>query len=281
MITSVTNPQVKQVCGYVQKAKERRKDQIYVVEGPRMFEEAPPRLIRKVYVTEEFLEKCGAVSSLVRQGKQDEGSREQRVLEKLNSVSYETVSAQVMEKMSDTSSNQGILALLDWPEYDWDQLLAEPEGVYVVLEDLQDPGNLGTIFRTAEGAGAAGVIMTGETADLFNPKTVRSTMGSIYRVPFLYEASALTAIDRLKERGICVYAAHLNGTKSYDQFDYIKGCAFLIGNEGNGLRKETADLADSYVRIPMAGKLESLNAAVAAALLMYETARQRRGKETV
>ncbi|MCD8326860.1 MAG: RNA methyltransferase [Lachnospiraceae bacterium] len=257
----------------MQKAKERRKDRIYVVEGPRMFEEAPPDSVRKVYVTEEFLTRCR------KQEKPDQSALDDRIRNiagKLQSVGYETVSLQVMDKMSDTSSNQGILVLMRWPEYEWDQLLSKPDGVYVVLEDLQDPGNLGTIFRTAEGAGVSGIIMTGETADIFNPKTVRSTMGSIYKVPFLYEASALAAIDRLKGRGITVYAAHLAGTKVYDQFDYRRGCAFLIGNEGNGLREETAQKADSYVIIPMEGKLESLNAAVAAALLMYETARQRR-----
>ncbi|MCD8130525.1 MAG: RNA methyltransferase [Lachnospiraceae bacterium] len=275
MITSVANPQVKRVCGYVQKAKERRKDRLYVVEGPRMFEEAPSDSVRKVYVTEEFLQKCGIASISEKQAGQEGNSRNQKIYEKLRSVGYETVSPQVMEKMSDTSTNQGILALLRWPEYEWDGLLSKPDGVYVVLEDLQDPGNLGTIFRTAEGAGVSGVIMTGETADLFNPKTVRSTMGSIYRVPFLHEASSSAAIERLKGRGITVYAAHLKETRSYDCFDYTKGCAFLIGNEGNGLRQETAALADSYVRIPMEGKLESLNAAVAAALLMYEAARQR------
>ncbi|MCD7737790.1 MAG: RNA methyltransferase [Lachnospiraceae bacterium] len=276
MITSVMNPQVKQVCGYVQRARERRRDRIYVVEGPRMFEEAPPDFVRKVYVTEEFVQKCRAVSVSEKRVGQEGSSRNQIIYEKLQSVGYETVSPQVMEKMSDTSSNQGILALLRWPEYSWEGLFSKLDGVYVVLEDLQDPGNLGTVFRTAEGAGVSGVILTGETADIFNPKTVRSTMGSIYRVPFLYEASALAAIDRLKKQEITVYAAHLKGTRSYDRFDYTKGCAFLIGNEGKGLREGTAAVADEYVRIPMAGQLESLNAAVAAALLMYEAARQKR-----
>lgn len=283
MITSVGNAQVKQVCAYVQKAKERRRDRIYVVEGPRMFEEAPVDSVRNVYVAEEFLEGCTAAETvrtgengLQKQTRQVPANRQQRILEKLKTCGYEIVSPQVMDKISDTSANQGILALLSWPEYDWQGLLAKPDGIYLVLEDLQDPGNLGTIFRTAEGAGVSGVILTKETVDIYNPKTIRATMGSIYRVPFLYADSAAEAIDRLKERGISVYAAHLKGTQSYDCFDYTKGCAFLIGNEGNGLREETAAMADTYVRIPMAGQLESLNAAVAAALLMYEAARQRR-----
>ncbi len=290
MITSVGNAQVKQVCAYVQKAKERRRDRIYVVEGPRMVEEAPVDSVRKMYVTEGFLERCCASEGTETNGRQDglqkqeeqaSNNRQQRILEKLKVCGYEIVSPQVMEKMSDTSANQGILALLSWPAYNWEGLLAEPDGIYLVLEDLQDPGNLGTIFRTAEGAGVAGIILTKETVDIYNPKTIRATMGSIYRVPFLYADSAAEAVRKLQERGVSVYAAHLKGTQAYDLFDYTKGCAFLIGNEGNGLRKETAAMADNYVRIPMTGQLESLNAAVSAAILMYEAMRQRRQMQQI
>ena len=161
-------------------------------------------------------------------------------------------------------------------EYTMQELLDKDNPVFVLLEDIQDPGNLGTILRTGEGAGIDGVIMTKDTVDIYNPKTIRATMGSIYRVPFLYVESMETVIGKLKEKGIAVYAAHLNGENYYDSFDFTKGSAFLIGNEGNGLKKETADLADSYLKIPMEGKVESLNAAIATSLLMYETYRQRR-----
>ena len=145
----------------------------------------------------------------------------------------------------------------------------------MVLEDLQDPGNLGTIIRTGEGAGIAGVIMTRETVDIFNPKTIRATMGSIYRVPFVYVQDIAETVAKLKTAGITVYAAHLKGEQYYDAFDYTGGSAFLIGNEGNGLKEQTANLADTYVKIPMAGQVESLNAAIATTLFMYEAARQR------
>ena len=146
----------------------------------------------------------------------------------------------------------------------------------VVLDRLQDPGNLGTIFRTAEGAGVTGIIMDRECVDIYNPKTIRSTMGSIYRMPFCYAANLADAISFLKERGIRTYAAHLEGARDYDEEDYCRPCAFLIGNEGNGLTKEIADLADNYIKIPMKGQVESLNAAIAASVLMFEAARQRR-----
>lgn len=118
--------------------------------------------------------------------------------------------------------------------------------------------------------------MSKDTVDIYNPKTIRATMGSIYRVPFLYTTDLTGTLGRLQEEGIGIYAAHLKGKKCYDECDYRKPTAFLIGNEGNGLTEETAETADCYIHIPMAGKLESLNAAVAAALLIYEAAGQRR-----
>ena len=259
MITSISNAQVKQVCAYVQKAKERRKDHIFVVEGPKMFEEAPADQIYKVYATQSFCDKHTTDGM---------GT-------KLKETGFEVVSDEVLAKMSDTKTPQGVLCLVKWPEYSLDDLLLRKNGVFVVLEDLQDPGNLGTIIRTGEGAGIAGVIMSGNTVDIFNPKTIRATMGSIYRVPFVYVQDMAEAIKRLKKADIAVYAAHLKGEQYYDVFDYTKGSAFLIGNEGNGLKEETALLADTYVKIPMAGQVESLNAAISTTLFMYEAARQR------
>ena len=101
-------------------------------------------------------------------------------------------------------------------------------------------------------------------------------MGSVFRVPFIYVETLSNSICYLKEKGVQTYAAHLKGTKQYYEFSYTGGTAFLIGNEGNGLKKETADLADEYLRIPMEGQVESLNAAIAATILMYEAYRQRR-----
>lgn len=193
----------------------------------------------------------------------------------------ETVTEEVFRKLSDTQTPQGIFFLMEKMTYDLSDLLRragerkEQEGkrpLFLILEDIQDPGNLGTMIRTGEGAGVDGILMSKGTVDIYNPKTIRSTMGSLYRVPFLYTGDLTQTIGQLQKTGICVYAAHLKGTKSYREPDYAEGAAFLIGNEGNGLKEETAALADEYIRIPMQGKLESLNAAVAAALLMYEVA---------
>lgn len=120
------------------------------------------------------------------------------------------------------------------------------------------------------------MIMDKNTVDIYNPKTIRSTMGSIYRVPFVITDSIADTVKDLKQVGTQICAALLEGSVCYDEPDYEKGTAFLIGNEGNGLTAETAALADIRIRIPMGGKLESLNAAMAAGILMYEANRQRR-----
>ena len=146
----------------------------------------------------------------------------------------------------------------------------------MILENLQDPGNLGTILRTAEGAGVDAVLLSRGCVDIYNPKTIRSTMGSVYRLPFAYTDDLTGMLSLLKERRIHIYAAHLKGRRYYDEEDYRHSCAFLIGNEGNGLSEHISACADTLIRIPMAGQVESLNAAVSASILAYEAFRQRR-----
>lgn len=260
MITSVSNPKVKQVVQWQTKAKERRKDGVFLVEGFKMYEEAPIENIREVYLAEDAVEKV---------------EKQPVILAKLERTGYEIVSEDVFRKMSDTQTPQGILCVVKRTEYTLEQLLEQENPLFVVLENLQDPGNLGTIVRTGEGAGITGVIMSDRTVDIYNPKTIRATMGSVYRVPFIYVESLTEAIKKMQEKGIRTYAAHLQGRDYYDSFSFREGTAFLIGNEGNGLTKEVADAADSYLKIPMEGQVESLNAAIATALLMYEAHRQR------
>ena len=267
MITSNNNAKVKQVVQCQTKAKERRKDHVFLAEGIRMCEEAPVKNVREVYLTEELEQK-------IRQNAQNGDTA---FWDKLQQTGYETVSTEVFAKMADTQTPQGILTVLEQPVYDLTQLLEQPDPLFLMLENLQDPGNLGTIFRTAEAAGVTGIIMSRDCVDIYNPKTIRSTMGALYRMPFVYVEDLRETIHTLKEKNIKSYAAHLDGKNTYDKEDYRQGTAFLIGNEGNGLREEIAQCADTWIRIPMCGQVESLNAAVAATVLMFEVSRQRRG----
>lgn len=262
MITSTSNQRVKQLVAWNQKSRERKKDGVFLAEGIKMFLEAPLDLIKEVYISETMESKIL--------------SQEDEVSQKLKETTYEILSDDVFRKAADTQTPQGILCVLKQPGYSAEELLKGEPPLLLILEDLQDPGNLGTILRTAEGAGVTGVFMNKKTVDIYNPKTIRATMGAIYRVPFLYIEEIPTLLEELRKRGITSYAAHLSDSRWYDEPDYTCGCAFLIGNEGNGLKEETAKLADSYVKIPMDGQVESLNAAVAASLLIYEASRQRR-----
>lgn len=261
MITSASNEKVKKLVNLSQKPKLRHSEGAFIVEGMKMFLEAPVDQIREVYASESFLEK--------------------NAVEKLNGVRYEMVSDEVFKKLSDTQTPQGILCVMKMPKYGLCDMICEDNKspLIMLVEDIQDPGNLGTIMRTGEGAGIDGLIMTKNTVDIFNPKTIRATMGSIYRVPFMVTDDILSAIGELKKRGVKVYAAHLDGSADYDECDYTGAAAFIIGNEASGLKRETADMADCRIRIPMKGQVESLNAAVSSAVLLYEASRQRRKKK--
>lgn len=253
---------MKHIIQLQKKSKTRYEQRVFVVEGPKMTFEAPKDWVEKIYVSESFCKDLGNVSQLEK-------------------YTYEVVSDSVFKNISDTQTPQGILAIVKMPEYTLEDLLEISSGKeqkphLLILESIQDPGNLGTMLRTGEGAGVSGIIMNRTTVDIFNPKTIRSTMGSLYRVPFYITEDLQGTLQELKKNGILLYAAHLKGTKSYDMPDYTTGTAFLIGNEGNGLSEEIAELSDEYIRIPMEGQVESLNAAIAATLLMYEVNRQRR-----
>lgn len=267
MITSVSNSRMKRIVQLREKVRARDQEDVFIIEGSRMFMEAPADMIKEIYLSEDFLSK----------GRQ--GEVPDKLSNKLLKLSYELVSNEVFRKISDTKTPQGILCVVKKYHRELSGLLSDTSGkppLYLILEDIQDPGNLGTLLRTGEGAGVDGIFMGSGCVDIYNPKTVRSTMGSIFRIPFLYAEDLPDLIGSLQEAGIRVLAAHLDGAADYDTMRYDCGTAFLIGNEGNGLRKETAEKADGNVRIPMEGEVESLNAATAAAVLLYEAYRQRR-----
>ena len=271
MITSLSNNRIKHLAALKEKSRNRNKEGLFLAEGVRMFAEAPIGHLKEVYYSD----------------------RQEKIIPKLEEcekagIPVEAVSDEVFKKVSDTCTPQGILFVMEQFSYSLEDLLeqarvrkeaAGQEPLFLVLEDIQDPGNLGNMLRTAEGAGVSGIILSKGCVDIYNPKTIRSTMGSLYRVPFVYQEDLEGAIQMLKADGITVYAAHLAGKKYFDRISYQGGSAFLVGNEGNGLKKETADLADMYLKIPMSGSLESLNAAVSAALLLYQAAGEHRKDE--
>lgn len=255
MISSASNNQIKNVIKLQKQAKARNEQGLFVVEGRKMFEEARDQervKVDKVFCSMSYFEQYAKSESY------------------FQGIEYELVTDSVMKEASETITPQGILALIKKPEYQLGELLNFSRVRLLLLEDLRDPGNLGTMLRTAEGVGITGVILSKNSVDIFNPKVIRSTMGSIYRVPFLYVEDLANTLLEIKEQNVSVYAAHLAGAVMYDTIDYGKRSGILIGNEANGLTDEVSKLANQCIKIPMEGQVESLNAAIAAAVLLYE-----------
>jgi TrmH family RNA methyltransferase len=260
IISSMSNAQLKNLCLLQKKSKAREEQGVFVIEGIKMFEEArSEKLLVKAYVSESFYQ-----------------VKLQEDPSFLTDLDYEIVVDSVFKEVSDTLTPQGIMGIVKTKVHLLEQILEKPDACLLLLEDIRDPGNLGTMIRTAEGAGITGVIFNKSCVDIYNPKVIRSTMGSIFRVPFYKVDSFVETITYIKKQDITIFAAHLSGVMYDTEGSFRKKCAFLIGNEANGLSEEASELADELIKIPMAGKVESLNAAVAAAILMYEANRQRR-----
>ncbi len=256
MITSADNSRVKEAAKLQTKARERRERGLFPAEGRKLFLETPAELREQIYVTPAF---------------------EEAEQELLRGCRYEVVEERVFRKMCGTETPQGILTLARMPRYAREDLLGGGRApLILLLENVRDPGNIGTALRTAEAAGATGVILTEGCADVFQPKVVRSTMGSVFRVPFRTEEDAEESAAWLRGQNVRLYAASLDGSRPHTDAVLTEPAAFMIGNEGNGLSAALQTAADCLIRIPMHGKAESLNAAVAAAVLLFEADRQRR-----
>jgi TrmH family RNA methyltransferase len=267
VITSAQKPQSKFLRS-LKNAKDRRLAGVFTVEGEKLSAEVfPPFRVRTVVLAESLAEK-GVVPSVVRHYPDAE-----RLV----------ASDRLFESLCDTKTPQGVLAVVEYRRQscaDW--LFSERERsgkvpLVAALENLQDPGNVGTIIRTADAAGATGVIVSAGTADPFSPKTLRASMGSVFHLPVSVEPDFLSTVRRLSEAGYQVAAAHLEGSRSLYEIDFSVPTVILIGNEGNGLSREVTDLAGCRMRIPQPGKAESLSAGVAASIILYEALRQRMG----
>jgi RNA methyltransferase, TrmH family len=260
-ITSNQNPIIKEVKA-LKERKYREEQKLFFIEGIRFVEEALKEKadMQRILVSEQLEE--------VRGGRE--------ILEKVREQGTEVavLSHKLAKEISDTENPQGIFSTIKMREYNLQSILV-PGGFFVLLEGLQDPGNMGTIIRTADAAGASGIVLSKGCVDIYNPKVLRSTMGSVFHLPFCLVEDLSEAIITLRRQDIKVCAAHLKGTASYFELDMTGGIALIIGNEANGISAAVAETADMLVKIPMPGRAESLNASVAAGLLMYEVVRQR------
>ncbi|HYP27721.1 MAG TPA: RNA methyltransferase [Blastocatellia bacterium] len=200
------------------------------------------------------------------------------------------VSKQVMDAIAETESPQGIAAIISRPHYDLSDVITEDSSLIIIVDQLQDPGNIGTLIRTAEAGGATGLVTTRYTVDPFNHKSLRASMGAAFRLPIATDAAPDSIAERCKEMGITVVASRPPAPKGkpviedaaladpvrvYSEVDFTKPLAITLGSEAAGVSKEIASVAEVFINIPMADGVESLNVAAAGAILIYETARQR------
>ena len=253
MITSAQNPKIKLVRALMGRAKERRDADAFVIEGVRLVEEAETRDWRfKFALYDASLNERG--SSLV-----------EKLL--LSEVDVEEVSEPLMKSLSDTETPQGILAVLE------SSLLPIPDSPNFLLipDQIRDPGNLGTLLRTAAAAGVQAVFLPPETTDAFAPKVIRSGMGAHFCLPI--QPMRWEKIRR-ETQGLQIYLADMDGISCWET--NLRGpLALIVGSEAEGASEEARELATQKISIPMSGDMESLNAGVAGSVLMFEVVRQR------
>ena len=253
MITSPQNPKLKLIRALQGRAKARRKENAFLVEGVRLLEEAVAAKWKMRFVLYD----------------RTLSERGQELLRSLNGIETEEVDAALLKAVSDTETSQGILAVLDHTQ------LSVPDSPYflLILDQIRDPGNLGTLLRTAAAANVDAVILPPGTTDAFAPKVLRSGMGAHFHLPIISEGW-----DEIKDRvrDLTVYMAEMEGGLAYTEASLKQACALIIGGEAEGASQSARKVATSSIHIPMPGEMESLNAAVAGAVLIFEVLRQRR-----
>jgi TrmH family RNA methyltransferase len=242
--------------------KNRDAEGLYFVEGIRFVNDAidNEQDIIKVIISDKLESLNGGKELIAR----------------VNSVCNECylVNEKLFKEISDTQTPQGILAVLKKKKLNLDTIIEQGNSI-VILDSLQDPGNVGTIIRTSDAAGISAVILTKGCVDLFSPKVLRSTMGSVFHMPIFESMKIDGTIELLKKSNYKIIASHLKGKNNYYNEDLTGRVAIIVGNEANGISDETAQLSDSLVKIPMPGRAESLNVSIAASIMIYEIVRQK------
>jgi TrmH family RNA methyltransferase len=264
-ISGSKNPILKEIRSLKNKSARNEKG-LYFIEGARFVAEALKESIEISYIV-----LSDAFAS---------ASESEELLVKIEQISCKcyVVSDSLFDAISDTLNPQGILAVLKQER----KLLENArltDGMLVILDSIRDPGNMGTIIRTADAAGCAGVIVPDGCVDMYNPKVLRATMGSVFHVPVYHCASVSEALRVCKESGFLLCASYLEGGISIYETDLSGNIALVIGSEAEGISYEAVNQADLLVRIPMTGRAESLNVSAAAAVMMFEALRQREVKK--
>jgi len=260
----IDNPRSPRVRGVAKLAKRDARSQtgFFLLEGPQAVTEAltyRPELLVELFATPTALDKYPEIA---------------RIADEID-LEVEFVTEDVLDSMADTVTPQGIIAVCkQFPTSIKDILASEPK-LIAILEEVRDPGNAGTIIRAADAAGADAIILTGRSVDLYNPKVVRATTGSIFHIPVAVATDLDVVIEKVKGYGLQVLAADIKGADLLEARTsgiLDKPTAWLFGNEARGLSDENFALADSAITVPIYGHAESMNLATAASVCLYESA---------
>lgn len=237
----------------LEKRKARHREHRFVVEGPHLVEEAGDLVDFVIY------------------------SQDMPVLAKLKEkgIGCYKISRKQFAGISEVETPQGILAVVKEQRFELRDILMDKNPLIVFCVEVQDPGNLGTIIRTADAVRASGMILSRGTVDLYNAKVIRSTMGSLFHLPIVHVDDVEKTIEDLKNRKIKMVAADIRAEKDYWTSDFKRPVAILVGNEAAGLNDEILKISDEIVKVPMPGKAESLNVAMCTSIILYEALRQR------
>ena len=252
IISSKENNIIKEV----KRLKEKKyRNEKYIIEGHKMIDEAIQESVKIdiIIMTEEF------------------ANHNQKYVEKINNYKFILVTENVFKELTEVKTPQGILAVV----YKKEQRKIDEKADYIMaLDDVQDPGNIGTIIRTLDSANIKQLIVSRGTVDAYSPKVVRSTMGAIFRVQIIEVENLSETLNSLKQKGFDLVSTSLQTDKNIYDINYNKKVV-VIGNEANGVSEEIQDTSDYKVKIPMMGKTESLNASVAASIMIYEYVREK------
>ena len=294
LITSVNNQRVKEVANLKQK-KYRTESGTFFAEGLRAVEEAVQYAdVTELFYTEaeagrldEVLKAAGNVPADTKEKSENKknannnnaGTAKKRN-EAANGIRMYQVDEKVMAKLSDTKAPQGVLAVIRTPEQNLRQLrpgtASDNNAPVIILDRVQDPGNLGTIIRTADAVGALGLILLEGCVDAYSPKVVRASMGSLFHLPVVQDVTAEEALTWCYRNGYEPAATALKNAQNVYKADISKKMAFLFGNEANGVAEELQAAAETRLFIPMTGLAESMNVAMAAGIILFEGLRQRK-----
>ncbi len=267
MITSTTNQHVKTIRSLGNSRKDRQRERLFVLEGVRLIATAlaaGATLALALYDPEQLASTPAGVPLLAQ-------------LEQLPTC-Y-PASERVLAVVTDTVNPQGVVAVATIPHWDLAAVQAQPSGVLLVLDSLQDPGNAGTLLRSAQAAGVQAVLTSSGTTDLYSPKVVRSAMGAHFSVPIFPDLpwDDIRAVQhRLHGAAGAIYAADAGGSLPYYAANWQQPATLIVGNEAHGISDAARSAATALLTIPMHGATESLNAAIAGSVILFEALRQRR-----